>query len=140
MSPTHTRRGGKLYRYYVSNEVLKKGLRPRSHDRLPAGEIETAVVDQIRRLLQSPEVIVGTWRALKQKRVNLKERDVRAHLLRFDEFWHELFPEEQARIVRLLVERVQINENGAEVTLRTAGLESVLDDLGATPLVRSEAA
>ncbi len=27
MTPTHTRKGGKLYRYYVSTDVLKRGRR-----------------------------------------------------------------------------------------------------------------
>ena len=29
--------------------------------RLPAAEIEAAVVDQVRTLLRQPEVVVGTW-------------------------------------------------------------------------------
>ena len=30
--------------------------------RLPAGEIEAAVIDQVRALLRQPELVVGTWR------------------------------------------------------------------------------
>ena len=47
-SPTHTRKGGKLYRYYVSQTVLKHGAGSCPVGRVPAGEIEAAVIDQLR--------------------------------------------------------------------------------------------
>ena len=40
MSPTHTRKGGRLYRYYVSQSVLKQGRGACPIARVPAGEIE----------------------------------------------------------------------------------------------------
>ena len=43
MTPTHTRRNGKLYRYYISTEALKTGANTCPVRRLPAGEIEQAV-------------------------------------------------------------------------------------------------
>jgi site-specific DNA recombinase len=45
--------------------------------------------------------------------------------------WDELFPTEQSRIVRLLVERVEIGADGARITLRTGGLASLVSDLRA---------
>ena len=67
MSPTHTRRGNKLYRYYVSQAVLKAwpGCLPGA--RVPAAEIEAAVIDQLRGMLRSPEIIVATWRAARRR-------------------------------------------------------------------------
>ncbi len=44
---------------------------------------------------------------------------------------HELFPAEQARIVRLLVERVEVGPAGADIRLRVAGLTGLIRDLGA---------
>jgi site-specific DNA recombinase len=63
MVMTHTRRRGRLYRYYMSTAVLKQGRDACPVGRVPAGEVEAAVVGQIRRLLTTPEVIVRTWRA-----------------------------------------------------------------------------
>jgi hypothetical protein len=45
--------------------------------------------------------------------------------------WDELFPAEQARIVRALVERVEVGPAGADIRLRVAGLTSLVRDLGA---------
>jgi site-specific DNA recombinase len=47
---------------------------------------------------------------------------VRDALRRLDPLWDELFPAEQPRIVRLLVERVDLSADGADITLRTSGL------------------
>jgi hypothetical protein len=66
MSPTHTRKGGKLYRYYVTQSVLKLGPDTCPIRRIPAGEIEAAVIDQLRAMLASPEMIVRTWREVRE--------------------------------------------------------------------------
>lgn len=130
-SPTHTKKGDKLYRYYVSQSVLKRGADACPIARVPAAEVEMAVIDQLRGLLRAPEIIVGTWRAARPEIEGLPEVDVRAALERLDPIWHELFPAEQARIVQLLVERVDLATNGLAIRLRTQGLASLVADLGA---------
>ncbi|MBA3518636.1 MAG: recombinase family protein, partial [Rhizobiales bacterium] len=129
MSPTHTRKGGRLYRYYVSQAVLKNGPEACSVRRIPAGEIERAVMDQLRKLLATPEIIVATWRAAREQDSGITEAEVRTTLLDFDPLWDELFPAEQARIVGLLIERVDIRGEGASIRLRTEGLASLVQDL-----------
>ena len=131
MSPTHTRKGGRLYRYYVSQSVLKHGPDTCPIRRIPAAEIEAAVVDQLRGLLRAPEIIVGTWRKALPKIEGLTEEHVREALERFDPLWDELFPAEQARIVQLLVKRVDVSTDGVDIRLRTEGLASLVTDLRA---------
>ena len=132
LSPTHTRRRGRLYRYYVAQRVLKGDDTDHSIvRRVSAAEIETVVIDQVRALLQQPEVIVGTWLAARVEAPDLTEMEVREALHELDPLWDELFPAERARIVRLLVERVEIGPQGADIRLRVAGLASLVRDLGA---------
>jgi hypothetical protein len=50
------------------------------------------------------------------------EAEARATLQQFDPLWGELFPAEQARIVALLVEGVDIGTDGLNVRLRVDGL------------------
>ena len=129
MSPTHTRRGAKLYRYYVSQAVIKGEARNRPADRVPAAEIERAVIAQLRVMLRSPEVIVATWRAARKDVLKLTEAEVCESLGQFDPFWDELFPAEQARIVQLLVDRIDVGVGGIDVRLRVDGLASLSADL-----------
>jgi site-specific DNA recombinase len=130
MTPAHTRKGGKLYRYYVSTDVLKRDADSCTVRRVPAAEIECAVVDQLRGLLRAPEIIVRTWRAAKSMG-DISEVDVRDALERLDPLWNELFPVEQARIVHLLVERVDVSPDGVDIRLRTEGLANLVTDLRA---------
>jgi DNA invertase Pin-like site-specific DNA recombinase len=131
MTPTHTRKGGRLYRYYVSTDVLKRDADACPVRRIPAAEIESAVIDQVRGLLRAPEIIVRTWRVVRQPLDGITANDVRTALERLDPLWDELFPAEQARIVQLLVERVDISPDGADIRLRTEGLTNLVADLRA---------
>jgi site-specific DNA recombinase len=131
MSPTHTRRNGKLYRYYVSTDVLKRDASACPLRRVPAAEIENAVIDQLRGILRAPEIVVRTWKAARQTIGDISEQEVWEALERLDPLWDELFPAEQARIVQLLVERVDVSLDGADIRLRTDGLTSLFADLHA---------
>jgi site-specific DNA recombinase len=121
-SPTHTRKGVKLYRYYVSQTVLKHGAGSCPVGRVPAGEIEATVIDQLRAVFRQPEIVAGTWKAARAQIGDITEADARAALQQLDPLWAELFPAEQARIVTLLVERVDIGTDGLNVRLRMDGL------------------
>jgi hypothetical protein len=121
-SPTHTRKGRRLYRYYVSQTVLKHGAGSCPIGRVPAGEIEAAVIDQLRVVFRQPEIVAGTWKAARVSSNDISEADARAALLLLDPLWDELFPAEQARIFGLLVERVDIGMGGLNVRLRVDGL------------------
>jgi hypothetical protein len=133
LSPTHTRRRGRLYQYYVSQGALK-GTAGAEDDslvrRVPAAQIEALVVEQVRALITQPEITVGTWKAARASASGLTEAETRDALHQLEPLWEELFPAEQARIVRLLVERVTVSSKGADIRLRVEGLASLVRDLG----------
>lgn len=135
LSPTHTRRRGRLYRYYVAQRVLKSDAAGDDGivRRVSAAEIETAVVNQVRTLLRQPEIVVGTWLAARVEAPDVTERGVRNALENLEPLWGELFPAEQTRIVRSLVERVVIGPEGADIRLRIDGLATLARDLGHNP-------
>jgi DNA invertase Pin-like site-specific DNA recombinase len=131
LSPTFSTKKGRHYRYYVSQVLLQGGRNDAPYRRLPAGEIEALVMAQVRALLRQPEVVVGTWLAARAEAPDLTEAEVRDALGRLDPLWDELFPGEQERIVRLLVERVTVGEAGAEIKLNLEGLAGLARDLAA---------
>ncbi|MDX2154682.1 MAG: hypothetical protein SFV54_28320, partial [Bryobacteraceae bacterium] len=136
-SPTHTRKLGRLYRYYVSQNVLKFGKGACPIGRVPAGDLEAAVVQQLRAVFRQPEIIAGTWRAALAQDASITETDATSALQRLDPLWDELFPAEQARIVGLLVERVDISVNGLKVRLRIDGLCGLVSEMCAGGLERA---
>ena len=97
-------------------------------------------MSQIRSLIQTPQIIVATWRKARAAMPKLTEQEVRTAFERFDALWSELFPAEQARIVQLLVERIDIHPDAAEITLKTEGLMGLATDLGLAPHLTREAA
>ena len=131
MSPTNSRKAsGKLYRYYISQTALKRGGGADCPVRMvPAGEIERIVLDQVRTLIRTPEVIVRTWRAACKLGQDVSEAEIRSALTNFEELWNELFPAEQARIVELLVQRVEVHADRLDITLSIEGLTSLYNEL-----------
>jgi hypothetical protein len=97
--------------------------------RVPAGEIEVAVIDQLRAVFRQPEIVAGTWKAARAESDDITEADARAALQQLDPLWGELFPAEQARIVTLLVERVDIGTDGLNVRLRVDGLSGLAREM-----------
>ena len=49
-------------------------------------------------------------------------------LAEFTTVWSELFPAERARIVQLLVERVDVQEDALEVRIRAKGLATLVTE------------
>lgn len=136
-SPTHTRKGGRLYRYYVSQSVLKNGAGSCPIGRIPAGDIETAVTDQLRAVFRQHEILAGTWKAARPFDADIVEADVRNPHQSFDLLWDELFPAEQARLVALLVDRVDITTEGLDIHARVDGLRGLAAEI-ATAQERSK--
>lgn len=128
-SPSHTRKGGRLYRYYVSQTILRHGAGTCPVGRVAAGDIEAAVIKQLRAVFRQPEIVAGTWRAAQAHTDGICEGNAREALTRLDPLWDELFPAEQARIVALLVERVDIGLHGLNIRLRLDGLAALAREL-----------
>ncbi len=100
MLPTFTqKKNGKRYRYYVpylekrqAAGATRDSSRP-SIGPLPALEIETAVLTQVHKALQKPEMIVGVWQAgmaLRDKQ-DLDEPTVLVAMRQMSQVWENLF-------------------------------------------------
>ena len=53
-TPTHAVKGGRRYRYYTSQAVIRKAPSPSPHGRLPAAELEGLVEERFQKFLTSP--------------------------------------------------------------------------------------
>ena len=116
----------------VGDGVLKRGPEACPVGRVPAAEIEAAVVDQLRGIFWQPEIIVGTRRAARAEQDGVTEDEARAALIQLDPLWEELFPAEQARIVQLLVERIDVGIDGVSLRLRAEGLAGLVREAGSS--------
>ena len=128
MTPSHTRKAGKLYRYYFAIDAIHQGYSECAVRAVPAAEVEEAIIAQVRHLLRTPEIIARTWAAARNE-LQMPEREVVKTVTDFAPLWDELFPAEQARIVRLLVERIDLSPGDMHVRFRTDGLQTLVEEL-----------
>ena len=64
----------------------------------------------------------------------LDEAKIAVAMTRLDAIWDQLFPAEQTRIVKLLVEKVIVSPNDFEVRLRANGIEHLVLELRPEPV------
>ena len=131
MTPTATKKGSRLYRYYASMDLIRN--RPIGEStgplRLPAGMVEDAVIGEIRRMIRAPEIAARVLKMLREESPTVDEKATIKALGEFDQIWTALYPAEQTRIIQLLVDRVTVGTSGIAVDLRQEGLGSVLRDM-----------
>ena len=138
MTPTWTKgRSGRTYRYYQPTRDIKEGHGASGIKMLPAGEIEEAVMAQIRGILRSPEVVTQVWRDIGKLKdaatVGMTETQVSVAFNQVDLVWNQLFPLEQHRIVTLLVDRVIVSPNELQMKLHPNGVENLALDVVRDP-------
>ena len=132
MTPTYTRKSERLYHYYTSMDLIRNretgGTGPM---RLAAAMVDGAVIAEMRRIIGSPEVAARVMAAQRREDGSTDERAIVSALQRFNDLWDALYPAEQARIVRLLVDRVTVGPSGMAVDLRNNGIATLVRDLAA---------
>lgn len=124
---------GRTYRYYLPtldkrrNAGATDNPKVRRIGPLPAAEIENAVLDVIHAELAQPERIIAVWRASNQlpDGQSLDESEVVVAMGRIASVWQQLFPVEQQRIAKLLIDRIVISEGSLEIKWRDDGWHGI---------------
>jgi site-specific DNA recombinase len=85
-------------------------------------------------LLASPELIARTITAVRRENgaaedTEFEEGEVIEALGELEPVWDELYPAEQVRTMRLLIERIDAAPDGIAVTLHAAGIRSLAAEL-----------
>jgi hypothetical protein len=141
LSPWHTtKKNGRRYRYYVPQRDAKEHAGASGLPRLPAAELESAVLDQLRAILRAPNLLGDMLPQAIKLDPTLDEAKITVAMTRLDAIWDQLFPAEQTRIVKLLVEKVIVSPNDLEVRLRANGIERLVLELRPEPVGQPEEA
>lgn len=121
----------KRYRYYVSTKAIKKSYADSPLRTVPAQILEDVIVDQMRRLLSRPEwtkqVLADPhWGDIQDPK--MEQKIVRA-LENFEQLWDELFPVEQERLVKMVIQRVVVTLRKVYIELRPVGMVGLLHEI-----------
>jgi len=129
MTPAHTVKDGKRYRYYVNTASIKIGKDACEIARVPAGDIDAKVVDQVRRILQAPEVISQAVAEVQKLTPETDEKQAIQTLQSIEAVWEELFPAEQSKIMHLLVDKVTVSQTGIKIDMKTTGMRDLVQSM-----------
>lgn len=133
LTPWHSTKKttGKRYRYYLPMRDIKEHAGASGLPRMPAAELESAVLDQLRNILRAPNLLSDLVPQAMKLDPTLDEAKVTVAMKRLDLIWDQLFPAEQTRIVKLLIEKVIVSPSDLEVRLRANGIEQLVQELQA---------
>ena len=95
---------------------------------LGADQIEGVVVGQLLQTLQSPASIQAVWDAVRSQTPELDEAHVVVAMRNLGALWQTLFPQEQLRLINLLIERVQLTGESVEIHWRQSGWSSLAQE------------
>ena len=132
MYPTYSRKNGRKYHYYVSKSESRFGAPGKTYERLPAPEIEAAVIAQIRTVLTSPESIASVVRFIQRNGAQIDEATTVMAMGRLNDVWEQLFPAERHRIANLMIERIDLvhtgEVQGIKVKWREIGWNALIEE------------
>lgn len=117
------------YRYYVSTKAIKHGYGSTEIKSLPAEQIEELVLAQVKQFLVSPEMVNLVHKKASAKERFISEDAVRKELQQFDSIWGELFPQEQNRVMQLIIQRIQVSLDGLNITFQPNGIMEVYEQI-----------
>ena len=89
LTPWFTRKkNGRLYRYYLPVRENKEHAGASGLPRLPAGELEAVVLEQLRRVLRSPAKVAGVTENATRLDPSLDEAQVAVAMTRLESIWN----------------------------------------------------
>ena len=127
LSPSQsTKKSGRRYRYYVHQREVKEFAGASGLPRIVAADLESAVLEQLRGLMRAPALLTDAIAQAKRCDATLDEAKVTVAMNRLDAIWAQMFPAEQTRMIKLMVEKVIISTKQLEVRLRANGMERLI--------------
>lgn len=97
-------------------------------------QVRKRVIDQLRAILRAPNLLGEMLPQAIKLDPTLDEAKITVAMTRLDAIGDQLFPAEQTRIVKLLVEKVIVSPNDLEVRLRANGIERLVLELRPEPV------
>ena len=125
------KKAGKRYKYYVSTQAVKKSYDDCPIKTLSAPLLEGVIIEQIRRILTRPEWSKSVLVKVKELLNDDSPDDTKIvqTLQNFDLLWDELFPLEQQRLAKLIIQKVVVYPEKVIIALRPLGMVGLLHEM-----------
>jgi len=124
-TPTHATKNGRRYRYYTSQAVIKKTEKVETPTRIPAHDIECAVIERLLKLLREPGDLVTSIRDDSEKGVT-QPGDLFTRIVSgatsAAATWQALTGPDREHFLRAVIDRVIIHATRVEIRIRVPQL------------------
>lgn len=81
------------------------------------------VVEKIRGILKAPPITQQVTSMAKHQRHDIDEAQATVALNKIDDVWTQLFPDEQSRVIKLLVRKIVVKPGSIDFQLWENGVE-----------------
>ena len=117
MSPSHSTKKGRRYRYYVSKGLIRGNGQTKAHGlRVPAGDLEAIVCERLRQFLGDEAAV---YDGLRKMGLNSACRqEAVAGAVRLAAGWSALSPATKRTVLMALVQRIDLNRDAVEIAVR----------------------
>jgi hypothetical protein len=115
---THAKKSGRHYRYYTSQAVIRKSRQTDEPGRIPAHDLEVAVIDCVLEFLKSPRELLRLMTPAGREAVNGKYSELLKRASEKAANWNKLSTEKRERFITGVLERVVVHPDGAEILIR----------------------
>jgi site-specific DNA recombinase len=120
-TPTHATKNGRRYRYYTSQAVIKKTKKIETPARIPAPDLESAVIERFLKLLRAPEDLVASIRDDFHEGASLPGgffTRIVARATSTAATWQSLTAPDREHFLRAAIDRVIIHPTRVEIRIR----------------------
>ena len=124
LGATYAKKNGNAYTYYACISHIKHSKSRCPIKRLPAGDLEAVVIEQIGIVFRTP-----TFVAQVANQAGMDIQDVMNALSDLKGFWQDLFPIEQNRLLKLMIDYITVTENGLDIKVKTSGMRSLIKEI-----------
>ena len=126
LCPTHANKKGRRYRYYISKRLMHPSGPTTGGWRLPAKELEVAVLQTVRDFLANELQVVGALRLNDTPPDRLRKLIAHAAVVA-DELTHGPI-DRQRQLLSVLLHRITLHANSIRIEIKRAGLAGLLAD------------
>ena len=125
------KKNGRKDLHYVPQRDCKEGAGTSGVARIPAAELEAAVMHQLQQTIRAPNLATEIAERAQSHDKEIDEAKVTVALTHYAHVWEQIFLALQSRIANSLVERVEVLASAFDIRLRPNGLKQLETELKA---------
>jgi site-specific DNA recombinase len=132
MSPSHSTKKGRRYRYYVSEGLIRGSGQAEARGlRVPAGDLEAIVCERLRQFLSDEAAVHDAIETMDLRAEDRRDAVATAGRLAAD--WPTLAPVIRRKILMALVQRIDLRPDIVEIAIRAGPIPALSLEEGGVP-------